>query len=58
MDVAPGPRLLQQVREVLRRHHYSFRTEKTYVFWIRDFIHFNDRGARTPTILICISPPR
>lgn len=43
MDVAPRPRLLQQVREVLRRHHYSYRTEKTYVFWIRDFIHFNDR---------------
>lgn len=42
MDVASKPRLLQQVREVLRRQHYSLRTEKTYVFWIRDFIHFND----------------
>lgn len=43
MEVASRPRLLQQVREVLRRHHYSLRTEKTYLFWIRDFIHFNDR---------------
>ena len=43
MDVAPRPGLLQRVREVLRRQHYSLRTEKTYLFWIRDFIHFNDR---------------
>jgi hypothetical protein len=38
MDVAPRPGLLQRVREVLRRQHYSLRTEKTYLFWIRDFI--------------------
>jgi len=43
MDVAPRPGLLQRVREVLRTQHYSLRTEKTYLFWIRDFIHFNDR---------------
>jgi len=43
MDVAPRPGLLQRVREVLRRQHYSLRTEKTYLFWIRDFIQFNDR---------------
>ncbi|HMM74600.1 MAG TPA: phage integrase N-terminal SAM-like domain-containing protein [Gammaproteobacteria bacterium] len=43
MDVAPRPRLFDAVRTVLRRHHYSFRTEKTYLFWIRDFIRFNDR---------------
>jgi integron integrase len=43
MDVAPRPGLLQRVREVLRRQHYSLRTEKTYLFWIRDFIQFNNR---------------
>ncbi len=29
------PRLLDQVREVLRRKHYSIRTEQSYVDWIK-----------------------
>lgn len=41
MDVAPRPRLFDAVRTVLRRRRYSFRTEKTCLFWIRDFIRFN-----------------
>jgi len=32
------PRLLDEVRRVIRLNHYSRRTEKTYVFWIRQFI--------------------
>ena len=32
---APGQRLLDRVREALRLHHYSPRTEKAYVHWIR-----------------------
>src|SRR5207245_1619202 len=44
----PGnPRLLDRVREVIRRKHYSFRTEQTYVDWIRRFILFH--GKRHPT---------
>ena len=35
------PRLLDQVRGVLRRKHYSIRTEQSYVDWIRRFILFN-----------------
>jgi len=35
------PRLLDQVRDVLRRKHYSIRTEQSYVDWIRRFILFN-----------------
>ncbi|MFQ5779317.1 MAG: phage integrase N-terminal SAM-like domain-containing protein [Nitrospiria bacterium] len=30
-------RLIDQVRETLRYHHYSLRTEKTYVQWIVRF---------------------
>lgn len=41
----PG-RLLDQVREVMRYHHYAIRTEQTYVKWILDYIGFN--GARHP----------
>ena len=38
-----SPRLMDQVREVLRYHHYSIRTEQSYVKWILAFIRFNDR---------------
>ena len=37
-----SPRLMDQVREVLRYHHYGLRTEEAYLRWIRQFIHFND----------------
>jgi integron integrase len=36
--VEPKPRLLEQVRRRLRVKHYSLRTEKAYVFWIRRYI--------------------
>jgi integron integrase len=36
-------KLLDQVREVLRYHHYSLRTEKSYVSWIKRFITFNKK---------------
>ncbi len=37
------PRLLDQVREVCRVRHYSHRTEKTYIHWIRRYIFFHDK---------------
>ena len=30
-----SPRLMDQVRDVLRVHHYSLRTEQSYTQWIR-----------------------
>ena len=38
-----SPRLLEQVRQRIRAKHYSYRTEKTYLHWIRRFIIFHDR---------------
>jgi len=35
-------KLMDQVREVLRYHHYSYRTEKTYCDWLKRHIHFFD----------------
>lgn len=35
------PRLLDQVRHVLRRKHYSLRTEEAYVGWIRRYVLFH-----------------
>ena len=43
---ATPPRLLDQVRELLRARHYSIRTERAYVGWIRRFIRFH--GNRHP----------
>ena len=37
------PRLLDQVRHVIRCKHHSIRTEQTYLEWIKRFIYFNDR---------------
>jgi integron integrase len=40
------PRLLDQVRELIRIRHYSIRTEQAYLQWIRRFILFH--GKRHP----------
>lgn len=40
------PRLLDQVRDSLRRRRYSLRTEQAYLYWIRQFILFH--GKRHP----------
>ena len=37
------PKLLDQVRHVLRIRHYSYQTEKTYVHWIKRFIFFHHK---------------
>ena len=29
------PKLLDQVRNAIRRRHYSYRTEETYIHWIK-----------------------
>ena len=44
--VAPKPKLLDQVRQAVRARHYSKRTERTYVDWIKRFIFFH--GKRHP----------
>ncbi len=36
----PKLKLMEQVREVLRFHHYAYRTEQTYSQWILRFIRF------------------
>ncbi len=43
---AGPPRLLDQVRDAIRRRHYSYRTEQAYVHWVRRFIWFS--GKRHP----------
>lgn len=36
----PDLKLMDQVKEVLRYHHYAYRTEQTYCDWIKRFLKF------------------
>lgn len=46
-----APRLLDQLREVLRYKHYSLRTEQACLYWMRLFVHRRGwcRQMRHPT---------
>ena len=37
------PRLLEQVRDVLRYLHYSYRTEQAYIHWVKRYIYFHNK---------------
>jgi integrase-like protein len=37
------PKLLDQVRQAIRTRHYSYRTEKAYVHWIKRYILFHHK---------------
>src|SRR5713101_1823224 len=38
-----APRLLEQLRDAIRRRHYSYRTEQSYVHWVRRYIYFHKK---------------
>jgi len=43
-DPLPPPgksRLLDDVRRVMRRNHYSIHTERAYCDWIKRFVRFH-----------------
>ena len=42
-------RLVDEIRRVLRLRHYSWRTEASYIAWVRRFIRFS--GGRHPRAL-------
>lgn len=41
-----GPRLLDQVRDRIRRKHYSIRTEQAYLHWVKAFVRYH--GLKHP----------
>ena len=43
LSSAPKPKLLDRVRDAIRTRHYSYRTEKAYVHWIKRFIFFHNK---------------
>ena len=40
------PKLLDQVRQVLRLHHYSIHTERAYLEWIVRYVRFHRMRSR------------
>jgi integron integrase len=41
--MAQGPTLLSVARDEMRLRHFSLRTEKAYLGWIRRYVHFHGR---------------
>ena len=39
-SVPDKPKLLDEFHNVMRRRHYSIHTERSYVDWIKRYIHF------------------
>ena len=42
-SISKGKKLLDQYSEFLRNRHYSLRTEKTYIAWVRQYILFHNK---------------
>ena len=38
--IPQSPRLLDQLREVVRYKHYSLRTEEAYLYWVKFFVQW------------------
>ena len=45
-SIQKNKKILDEVREVLRRHHYSIHTERTYCQWIKKYIQFHGMKSR------------
>ncbi|MCP4763150.1 MAG: integron integrase, partial [archaeon] len=43
MNPKQSPKLLDQVRAKLRTKHYSYETEKTYIYRIKEFIVYHKK---------------
>ena len=46
----PTPKLLDQVRQVLRIHHYSIHTERAYMDWIVRYVCFHRMRSRNDLV--------
>lgn len=46
MSTPEKPRLLDEVRQVLRVRHYSIHTERTYCDWIRRYVRYHGMTGR------------
>ena len=37
------PKLIEQIKNTIRKKHFSIRTEQAYINWIKDYIYFNNK---------------
>ena len=51
-------RLLDEIRQVLRVRHYSYRTEQCYVAWFSHYLRFNEGKDPATGVRVCIRCPR
>jgi len=51
-------KLLDRVRDALRRKHYSIRTEQAYTHWIRRFILFHGKRCDSGRFELAALPAR
>ena len=45
-----GRKILDEVRDVMRLHHYSIHTERTYCDWIKRYIQYHKMTSRQDLI--------
>ncbi len=45
-SLAKPPKLLDQVRAVIRMKRYSLRTEESYIYWLKKYIFFSSKTPR------------
>ena len=46
MSPTDNRKLLDEVRDVMRLHHYSIHTERTYSDWIKKYVRFHGMSSR------------
>ena len=46
MSIPEKYKLLDEVAEVMRRHHYSIHTERSYSYWIKRYVRFHGMQKR------------
>jgi len=50
MSTSKNRKLLDEVRDVMRLHHYSIHTERTYSDWIKRYIRYHGMADRQDLI--------
>ena len=46
MEGAMANRLLDEMHQIMRRRHYSIRTEQSYCAWVKRYVHFHEMRSR------------
>ena len=46
MPPKKSPKILDQVRDVMRLRHNSIHTERAYCDWIKKYVHFHGMNSR------------